>query len=100
MFVFLEPRILLLGIGPTEIIRGTDQDLRTRKLITGLFITWKKLETTQPANSLGRRKQIRKLPDSCATDSSHRRPWFWWTLEETQQCSLTKYQTEQDTHYR
>ena len=69
MSVSLEPRILLRGIDPTEIIRGTDQDLRTKTLITGLFITWKKLETTQPANSLGRNKQIRKLPDGRATDS-------------------------------
>lgn len=68
MLVFLEPRILLLGIDPTEIIRGTDQDLCTRKLITGLFITWKKLETTQPANSLGRRKQITNLQAIHATD--------------------------------
>lgn len=42
MFVFFEPKILLLGIDLTEIITGTDQDLYTRKLITGLFITWKK----------------------------------------------------------
>lgn len=68
MFVFLEPKILLLGIDPTEIIRGTDQDLCTRKLITGLFITGKKLETTQPANTLGRRKQIMNLQDIHATD--------------------------------
>lgn len=40
--MFLEPRILLLGTDLTEIIRGTEQDLCTRKLITGLFITWKK----------------------------------------------------------
>lgn len=56
MPVLLGPRILLLGIDPTEIIRGTGQDLCRRKLITGLFITWKKLETTQPADSPGRRK--------------------------------------------
>ena len=42
MFVLFEPRILLLGIDLTEIITGTDQDLCTRKLITGLFITWEK----------------------------------------------------------
>ena len=42
MFVLFEPRILLLGIDLTEIISGTDQDLCTRKLITGLFITWEK----------------------------------------------------------
>lgn len=42
MFALFEPRILLLGIDLTEIITGTDQDLCTRKLITGLFITWEK----------------------------------------------------------
>lgn len=64
MFVFLEPRILLLGIDPAEIIRGTDQDLGARKLITGLFIPWKKLETTGRANSLGRRKHITNSQDN------------------------------------
>lgn len=67
MFILLEPEILLLGIDTTEIIRSTGQDSCRRKLITGLFITWKKLETTQPANSPGRRKPITNLQDITLT---------------------------------
>ena len=56
MLVLFEPRILLLGIDLTEIITATDQDLCTRKLITGLFITWEKTENN-PTRQQARKEE-------------------------------------------
>ena len=82
MFVLFEPRILLLGIDLTEIITGTDQDLCTRKLITGLFITWEKTGNN-PTSQQARKEETnyKFWGHPChRLESNHWRPWFWWML--------------------